>query len=152
AGTMYGYTVQSLNEDGAAGPSSTSFSGLTLADPPTVTTTTGDSTVTLTVTPPASEVVSQFNVYRWTGTARGALVGNTTGAGGIVTDTAVTNGTSYQYIATALNTSGEGPESSPIGPATPSASVLPPPATLSAASGTNAVTLTWPHVPGAASY
>jgi 6-phosphogluconolactonase (cycloisomerase 2 family) len=101
------------------------------------------------VTPPPGEVVSQFNVYRWNGSTRGALVGNTSNAGGVVADSAVTNGTSYQYIATALNTSGEGPDSAPIGPVTPAAGILAAPALVLVSAVAGNVVLSWGAPSGA---
>jgi thermitase len=70
------------------------------------------------------------------------------------TDTPLINGATYFYVVSAVNTAGEGPNSTQVF-ATPNASnvtkPLPPP-TLTAKPGDAKVTLTWPASAGATSY
>jgi fibronectin type 3 domain-containing protein len=76
-------------------------------------------------------------------------------ASGIVstntTDTGVTNGTTYYYVVTAVNTNGESGYSSQAS-ATPQVPLPLPPTNLSANAGNAQVSLTWTASPGAASY
>ncbi len=68
------------------------------------------------------------------------------------TDMTAANGTTYYYVVSALNASGEGPNSNQAS-ATPTAPAPPPaPTGLAAAAGKRKVTLSWNAASGAASY
>ena len=67
-------------------------------------------------------------------------------------DSAASNGTTYFYVVSAVNTAGEGPYSVQAS-ATPQAPALPPaPTGLKATAGKKRVTLSWSPVSGATSY
>jgi len=76
-------------------------------------------------------------------------VGSVSSSATSYTDTGLTNGTTYYYVVSAVNTTGEGPNSIQ---ATAAASILPPPAGLLGAPGNGTVTLTWAPSSGASSY
>jgi len=66
--------------------------------------------------------------------------------------TALTNGTPYYFVVTAVNANGESVESSQV-TATPTPAPAPPaPANVTAAAGHGEVTISWPAVTGATSY
>ncbi|MFN0222451.1 pectinesterase family protein [Paenibacillus sp. KR2-11] len=68
------------------------------------------------------------------------------------TDSSVTNNTTYSYVVTALNASGESGPSAEV-QATPSGQGVPAaPANVTAAPGDGELTLAWTSVPGAAAY
>ncbi len=68
-------------------------------------------------------------------------------------DSSVTNGTTYYYVVSALNTAGESANSAQVS-ATPEAPRVPPPAptNLKATAGDAQVSLTWSASSGATSY
>jgi fibronectin type 3 domain-containing protein len=66
-------------------------------------------------------------------------------------DAAVTNGTAYYYVVSAVNLAGEGPNSAEVS-ATPTAVPPAAPTNLVASAGDGAVSLTWSASTGAASY
>jgi hypothetical protein len=112
--------------------------------------TAGDSAVTLTWT--ASSGATGYNVKRATkaGGPYTLLAAPTTPG---YTDSSVTNGTTYYYVVSALNSAGESANSAevsatPKGPSAPPA----PPANLVATAGDTVVTLTWTASSGATSY
>jgi cellulose 1,4-beta-cellobiosidase len=78
-----------------------------------------------------------------------ATIGNPTGAS--YTDTAVTNGTVYYYVVSAISASGEGADSAPVN-VTPGGTPPPAPSSLVATAGSNQVTLSWNASSGATGY
>lgn len=66
------------------------------------------------------------------------------------TDTSLTNGTTYYYVVSAVNSSGQSANSNQVS-ATP-ISVLPPPTSLTATAGNQQVSLSWAASSGAAGY
>lgn len=121
-GTTYYYVVTAVN---AIGPSSNSNQATaTPAAPPAVpaaplnlTATGGDQQVSLTWT--ASTGATSYNVKR-AAVSGGPYTTVASPAGATYTDTTVTNGTTYYYVVTAVNTIGESPNSNQVS-ATPNA-------------------------------
>lgn len=129
-----GETAQSPDVLGVTVP--TAPSGL-LATP-------GDTTVGLTWTP----VTTATNYYIGRAVVSGGpytLIGTNSAAN--FADTSVVNGTTYYYVVAALNSAGQGPDSS-------EASAMPDiaPAGLTAVGGNLQVTLDWVDLPGALNY
>lgn len=107
----------------------------------------GDTQVNLSWT--ASLGATSYNVKRATAAAGPyTAIGNPTGAS--YTDTAVTNGTIYYYVVSAISSS-EGADSAPVN-ATPGGTPPPAPLSLAATAGSNQVNLSWNASSGATSY
>src|SRR5205807_407267 len=157
-GVTYYYQVSAVNAAGE-GPRSNEASATPTAPatPPSAPqglgATAGDATVTLTWSAPSSNGGSPITNYRiYRGTASGGETLKTT-IGNVLTytDTTVTNGVTYYYQVSAVNSAGEGPRSNEAS-ATPSPPPPPPdfgisatPASLSiqiGSSDTSTITLT----------
>jgi cellulose 1,4-beta-cellobiosidase len=124
----------------------------TPAAPAGLSATGGDAKVTLTWN--AVSGASSYRVKR--ATMNGGpytVVANGVSTTSHVDTSGVTNGVTYYYVVTAVNTAGEGPASNQAS-ATPGLAVTKPlaPSTLKAAPGNAKVTLTWPASTGATSY
>jgi fibronectin type 3 domain-containing protein len=150
-GTKYFYVVAATNA-GGPGPNSTEISATPVAPPaaPTgVTATPGNARVTLSW--PAVTGATSYKVQRSTtnGSAYTDFAGNTVTAL-TLTNTGLTNGTTYYYVVFALNAGGSSAPSAQAA-ATP---VAPPsaPTGVTAAPGNAQVMLNWPAVAGATSY
>ncbi|PWW07152.1 aryl-phospho-beta-D-glucosidase BglC (GH1 family) [Paenibacillus cellulosilyticus] len=119
--------------------------------PASLSATAGNAQVTLTWT--ASAGASSYNVKR-AATSGGTYTTIATGVTGTTyTNTGLTNGTSYYYVVTAVNSAGESANSSQVS-ATPAATVTVPsaPTGLTAAASNAQVTLSWTASTGATSY
>jgi hypothetical protein len=121
-GTTYYYVVTAVNTIGASGNSNQATA--TPAAPPTapaaplnLTATGGDQQVSLAWT--ASTGATSYNVKR-AAVSGGPYTTVASPAGATYTDTAVTNGTTYYYVLTAVNANGESANSNQAS-ATPSA-------------------------------
>jgi len=149
-GTTYFYVVTAVNASGESG-NSTQVSATPQApapQPPTgLSATPGNGQVSLSWT--ASSGATSYNVKRAT-TSGGpyTLVGSPTTTS--FTNTALTNGTTYYYVVTAVNASGESGNSTQVS-ATPQAPPQPPTG-LSATPGNGQVSLSWTASSGATSY
>jgi fibronectin type 3 domain-containing protein len=158
-GTAYYYVASALNAAGesansAQASATPSAPGVPLppAAPTNLTATPGNAVVTLTWT--ASTGATGYNVKRAT-TSGGPYTQIAAPTSPTYTDSSVTNGTTYFYVASALNAAGESANSAQAS-ATPQAPIVPlPPAApthLTATAGNAAVTLTWTASIGATSY
>ena len=108
----------------------------------------GDTQVNLSWS--ASLGATTYNVKRATaGAGPYATIGNPVVAS--YTDTAVTNGTLYYYVVSAISSGGEGADSAPVN-VTPGGTPPPAPSSLVATAGSNQVTLSWNASSGATSY
>src|SRR5450755_2610133 len=158
-GTNYFYVVSALNTSGESGNSSQASATPVLAMPalpvpavPTaLTAVAGNQQVSLSWT--AATGASSYHVKR--ATASGGpytQVGSATATS--YSDTSVTNGTTYFYVVSAVNTSGESANSSQASstPTTPAAGVPAVPAALSATAGNQQISLSWTASSGATSY
>jgi fibronectin type 3 domain-containing protein len=158
-GTNYFYVVSALNTSGESGNSSQASATPVLAMPalpvpavPTaLTAVAGNQQVSLSWT--AATGASSYHVKRAT-TSGGPYtqVGSATATS--YSDTSVTNGTTYFYVVSAVNTSGESANSSQASstPTTPAAGVPAVPAALSATAGNQQISLSWTASSGATSY
>jgi fibronectin type 3 domain-containing protein len=154
-GTTYYYVVSAVNSSGesansaqvSATPSATSVAP---APPTGLTATAGNAVVTLAWS--ASATATRYNVKRST-TSGGPYTQLAAPTATGYTDSAVTNGTTYYYVVSAVNSSGESANSAQVS-ATPSApSVTPPtPTGLTATAGNAEVTLAWSVSTGATGY
>ncbi|GFN30825.1 endo-1,4-beta-xylanas [Paenibacillus curdlanolyticus] len=121
------------------------------AAPTGVTATAGSGSVTLTWA--ASSGATSYNVKRAT-TSGGPYTTVATGITGTTyTNTALTNGTTYYYVVTAVNANGESTASAQVS-ATPTSGVSVPaaPTGVTATAGNGTVTLSWAASSGATSY
>ncbi|TLZ66884.1 MAG: hypothetical protein E6K12_05390 [Methanobacteriota archaeon] len=150
-GVTYYYQVSATNAIGE-GPRSNEDSA-TPSSPPTtpgapqgLSATAGDATVSLSWSPPSSDggsAITNYKIYRGTSSNGEGLL---TTVGNVLSysDTSVSNGVTYYYEVSAVNSVGEGPRSNEAS-ATPSA----PPATpgapqgLTATGGDTTVALAW---------
>jgi fibronectin type 3 domain-containing protein len=154
-GTTYYFVVTAVNAAGESGnsneASATPASGPTPPSPPTgLTATAGNAQVSLAWT--ASSGATSYNVKR--STISGGSY--TTIASGVTatsyTNTGLTNGTTYYFVVTAVNTAGESGNSNEAS-ATPTAGSPPPaPTGLTATGGNAQVSLSWSASSGATSY
>ena len=124
-----------------------SFSLPSLMPPTGFTATPGNQQVTLSWT--AVSGATGYKVKRWNGSVYADFQSNTT-SGTTVSDTSVTNGTTYSYVVNAITATAVSPDSGQVS-ATP---VAPPaaPANLTATPGNEKITLNWAAVAGATSY
>jgi len=125
------------------------FKSASLPPAPTgLTATAGDSHVSLTWT--ALGGATSYNVKRGT-TSGGPYPNVFSVTANQYTDIGLVNGTTYYYVVSAVNSAGEGPNSSEVN-AIPHPSPPPAPANLTATGGNNQVTLSWTAASGALSY
>jgi hypothetical protein len=132
-GTAYTFTVTAINVAGA-GPESAPSSAVTPTGPtppgvPTAVTASGDSAqATVNWAAPSSDGGSPITSYRITPYigANAQTPATVTAPAGSKTITGLTNGTTYTFTVTAINSVGAGPESAPSNSVTPTA---PPPST-----------------------
>jgi fibronectin type 3 domain-containing protein len=154
-GTAYFYVVSAVNATGES-PNSSEASAKPAAPvqapgaPTGLMASAGTAQVSLNWT--ASAGAASYHVKRST-TSGGPYTQIAAPAGTNFTDTGLTNGTTYFYVVSAVNSAGESANSSQAS-ATPSAPAKPPaaPAGLQATPGNAQVTLTWTASAGASSY
>ncbi|MGB6670422.1 MAG: fibronectin type III domain-containing protein, partial [Candidatus Acidiferrum sp.] len=154
-GTAYYYVVSAFNTAGQSANSPQDSATPTApaappAAPAELQATAGNTQVSLTWT--ASAGATSYHVKRST-TSGGPYTQVAAPTTTSDTDTGLTNGTTYFYLVSALNTAGESANSSQVS-ASPMASVTPPaaPAGLQATAGNAQVSLTWTASAGATSY
>jgi fibronectin type 3 domain-containing protein len=153
-GLTYYYQVSAVNGPGEGAKSNEASATPNPPPPPpsppsaptNLVATGGNAQVALTWQAPASNGGSQitnYRVYRGT-TSGGKTLLATLGVVTSYTDTSVTNGVTYYYQVSAVNSVGEGPRSNEA-TATPSAPAAPPtaPQGLVATGGVGTVTLVW---------
>ncbi len=150
-GATYYYVVTAVNKDGESAPSPEVSATLAQQAPSGVTATPGDSRVTIAWTAQADATF--YNIY-WSTTPGVTTASGTkiTGATSPAIHSGLSNGTTYYYIVTAVNSTGESAPSSEVS-AIPA--VRPPPAApagVTATPGNGQVTIAWAAVPGATSY
>jgi len=142
-GTEYDVTVTATNMAGTGAASSavTATPSTTPSAPQNVTATPGDSQITVTFLPPATNggsAVTGYEVSTDGGTTwPTALASTATGT----TISGLANGTAYQVCVRAVNADGAGTSSAPV-PATPLTTPSAP-LNISAAPGNGQVTLSW---------
>jgi fibronectin type 3 domain-containing protein len=147
-GTTYYYTVTAVNAIGES-PQSAEASATPLAAAPSAPTglvaTAGNQQVALTWVAPASDggsLITGYNVYRGTsvnGESSTPVASNVSGTS--LTDTSVTNGTTYYYKVAAVNSAGTSPSSLEAS-ATP-VTVPSAPQALTTINGNGVATLSW---------
>jgi hypothetical protein len=151
-GTTYYYVVSALNfigeGDNSSQASATPFPPQPPVAPTILSATGGNNLVVLSWTAPASAI--SYNVKSSTTSGGPYTVTNNVTTTSFVDNSAV-NGTTYYYVASALNIYGEGPNSSetnatpaPVPPMTPTG--------LTASAGDSQVSLSWAAAPGATGY
>src|SRR3989304_1023492 len=144
-GTTFYYVVTALNSDGESSESS-EVSASPISAPTGVTVTAGNKQVSISWT--AVSDATSYNIY-WSTTSG---VTKTTGTK-VTSNTnsyihpSLTNGTTYYYVVTALNSDGESSESSEV-----SASPISAPTGVTATAGNKQVSISWTAVSDATSY
>jgi fibronectin type 3 domain-containing protein len=154
-GTTNYYVVSAFNSAGqSANSSQASATPMAPATPPAAPTglqaTAGNAQVSLTWT--ASTGATSYHVKRAI-TNGGPYTQVSAPTGANFADTGLTNGTTYYYVVSALNSAGESANSTqasatPVAPAAPPAA----PTGLQATAGNTQVSLTWTTTSGATSY
>lgn len=163
AGTSYFYVVTAFNSAGesaasaqaSAGTASTPPVPMVPAAPTGVIATGGTNQATLSWDAVSS--ATSYNVYYATTSgvsmANGTKITNATSPAVL---TGLAAGTTYYYIVTGVNGTGEGAVSAQVAATTltavPSPTAPTAPTGVTAAGGANQATITWPAVSGAASY
>ncbi|MGC1418350.1 MAG: fibronectin type III domain-containing protein, partial [Candidatus Acidiferrum sp.] len=154
-GAIYYYVVSAFNSAGqSANSGQVSATPTAPPVPPATPTglqaTAGNAQVSLTWT--TSSGATSYHVKRST-TSGGPYTQISAPTAPNFTDPSLTNGTTYYYVVSALNSAGESANSSQVS-ATPTAPASPPaaPAGLQAAAGNAQVILTWTASSGATSY
>jgi fibronectin type 3 domain-containing protein len=151
-GTTFFYVVSAVNAAGESG-NSNQASATPLGTPPPaptgLTATAGNAQVSLTWN--ASSGASSYNVKRST-TSGGPFTTIATGVTSTsFTNTGLTNGTTFFFVVSAVNSAGESGNSNQAS-ATPQLAVPPAPTGLTATAGNAQVSLTWNASSGATSY
>jgi len=151
-GTTYYYVVTAVNSYGESGESAqqSAIPGTAPPPPTGVTATPGNGQVTISWSSAAG--ATSYNLY-W---SLSAGVNKTNGTkipsvANPYVHSGLTNGTTYYYVVTAVNSYGESAESSPVGPVIPG-TAPPPPTGVTATPGNGQVTISWSSVTGATSY
>src|ERR1019366_3138277 len=116
--------------------------------PTNLTATAGNGQVALSWS--ASSGATSYNVQRST-TSGGAYTTIASPTTTSYTDTGVTNGTTYYYVVSAVNTAGQSANSSQVS-ATPQLAIPAAPTNLTATAGNGQVVLSWSASSGATSY
>jgi fibronectin type 3 domain-containing protein len=154
-GVTYYYVVSTLTAAGESANSAQvsatpSAQSVAPAAPTNLTATPGNAVVALTWT--ASTGATGYNVKRAT-TSGGPYTQLAAPSSNGYTDSSVTNGTTYYYVVSATNSTGESANSAQVF-ATPTAPSVPPaaPSNLTATAGDTQVSLTWSASSGATSY
>ena len=152
-GTTYFYVASAVNEAGESTNSSqvsaTPKSAATAPAAPTgLSASAGNQQVALSWS--ASSGATSYNVKRAT-TSGGPYTQISTSTGTNSTDTGLTNGTTYFYVVSAVNASGESANSAQVS-ATPKSPVPAVPTGLIATAGVQQVALSWTASSGATSY
>ncbi len=150
-GTTYFYVVTAVNTAGESGNSNEASATPFLAIPPAPTNLTaaaGNGQVVLSWS--ASTGATSYNVKRATvnGGPYTTVASPTTNG---YTNTGLANGTTYFYVVTAVNASGESGNSNQAS-ATPNLAIPPIPLNLTATAGNGQVVLAWSSSSGATSY
>jgi fibronectin type 3 domain-containing protein len=161
AGTTYYYIVTAVNSVGE-GAASVQVAATTLPAVPSPTAPAAPAGVTAvgganqaTISWPAVSGAASYNVY-WS-TSTGVTKANGTKAAGVTSPyvkSGLAAGTTYYFIVTAVNTVGESAASAQASASTNAAPIPVPaaPTGVSAAGGTNQVSISWSAVSGATSY
>jgi len=152
-GTTYYFVVTAVNANGESADSSQVSAAPTLAPPaaPTgVAATAGDGSASIVWSTVAG--ATSYNIYYSTTAGVTKVSENILrGVSSPHIVTGLTNGTTYYFVVTAVNTADEGPVSSEV-----SATPTPPPPTapsgVTATAGHGEVTISWSAVTGATSY
>ena len=154
-GTMYFYVVSAVNSAGESANSSEASAKPTApAQAPTaptgLTATAGNAEASLTWAAPTG--AASYHVKRAT-TTGGPYIQVAAPTSTTYTDANLTNGTTYFYVVSALNSTGESPNSAQAS-ATPTAPAQPPtaPTGVQSVAGNAQVALTWIASPTATSY
>ena len=149
-GTTYSYTILAKdaagNQSSKSSPAVATTPAIAPGAPTGLTASGSDGLVSLSWTPPTSTggaAITSYRIYRGT-TGGGSKTLQTSVATTSFDDSSVTNGTTYYYTVTAVNTAGEGSASGEAS-ATPAAVVTVPgaPRNLVAAPGNGQVGLSW---------
>lgn len=158
AGTTYYFIITADNSVGESAASS-QVTATTNPAPPAVPAAPASVTASgganqVTISWPAVSGATSYNIY-WATTSGVTSAGTKiTSATSPYIQTGLAASTTYYYIVTAVNTSGESAASAQVSAATnaPAVTIPAAPASITAVGGANQVSLSWPAVSGATSY
>jgi len=147
-GTTYYYVVTAVNSvgEGASSAEASAKPATTPGTPTGLGATAGNGSVSLSWAAPVSNggaTITQYNVYRATSAGgEGSVPVATVTSGTTYTDGGLSNGTTYYYVVTAVNSAGESGRSTEAS-ATPTATAPGAPTGLIATAGNGSVSLSW---------
>jgi fibronectin type 3 domain-containing protein len=143
---MYFYVITAVNQGGES-PNSNEKQAKPVGKPPAplgLAAGGGNGRVNLTWTAVTGADSYNVKISTTSGSGYSTTTTSTTNSASVLS---LTNGTPYFFVVSAVNTAGEGPDSSEAG-STP----IPPPSGVSATGGTSQVTVSWTASPGATNY
>lgn len=158
AGTTYYFIITAANSVGESSASAQVTATTNAAPPaipakPTGVTATGGANQ-VSISWPTVAGATSYNIY-WATTSGVTTAGTKiTGVTSPYVQTGLAASTTYYYVVTAVNTSGESAASTQVSAATnaPLVTIPAAPAGVSATGGANQVSISWPAVSGATSY
>ncbi|MDR3711036.1 MAG: fibronectin type III domain-containing protein [Capsulimonadaceae bacterium] len=148
-GTVYYYYVTAVGASGQSSGSNEQSATTAPAAPTLAAPAAGNGQVVLSWSEATGQTVTSFNIYRGlsAGGESTTPIASTSGTSTTYTDTSVTNGATYYYYMTAVNSGGESPDSTEQGPENPVSAISAPTLALGTPAiplgGAASISLSW---------